>query len=300
MRKRKLLLVDGHSVLHRAYHAYPKTFKTKKGELTNAIYGFTSILLSNLKKIEPSHLAIAFDLPKPTFRHIKFVGYKTKRKKPDEELIGQIDRIKQVVRAMNIPIYEVEGYEADDVIGTLSKQVEEDDQAVILTSDRDALQLIEDDKIVVFIPGRFKVPDKIWDQNKFEDEWKFTPRRLIEYKALAGDKSDDIPGVKGIGDKGARELVSRYGRLEKVYQNLEELKPTLIKKLAEDQEMAQLSRELATIDTDVPIDLDWKETEIHRYNKEEVAKLFKELGFNSLMNKLPDDLWEKEVQEVLF
>lgn len=300
MKVRRLLLVDGHSLIHRAYHAYPKTLSTKSGEQTNAVYGFTRMLLTAIRELKPTHLAVAFDLPAPTFRHQTFVGYKKSRTKPDDELVEQIPRVKEVVEALNIPTHEVEGFEADDLIGTLAQKAKKNGQVTILTSDQDILQLVEGDRVVTLIPGRSKKPSKIWDQQEFEKEWGFSPKELVEYKALAGDKSDDIPGVKGIGDKGAQELVGKYGKLEKIYGHLNELKPGLVKKLAEDQEMAQLSRELATIDCHVPISLDWKEMEVHQYDKTRALKLFDELQFKSLVKMLPNDRFEQEVQEALF
>ncbi len=369
----KLLLVDGHSLIHRAYHAYPKTLATKTGELTNAVYGFTNILLTAINEIQPTHLAVTFDLPKPTFRQTMFVGYKRSRVKPDDELITQIPRVKEVVRTLNIPIYEVAGFEADDVIGTLARQatsplsvlgsrlsasgqsvvsrpvsetdklktgkhvtenrkLKTDNRVIILTSDRDLMQLIEGDMVVVKLPVRGArakgqgtrvkgqtnanslspqpsalSPDDIWNEDRFISEWGFAPKLLPDYKALAGDQSDDIPGVKGIGEKTAKELVAKFGGIDDIYRGL--LKgPTLslskglalIKKLAEGQDSAQLSKQLATIDMNVPIQLDWEQTKIHEYDKSKVMKLFEELEFRSLSKKLPNDKFEQEVQEALF
>lgn len=343
---RRLLLIDGHSLIHRAYHAYPKTLATKTGELTNAVYGFTNILLTAISEAQPTHLAVTFDLPKPTFRQAMFVGYKRSRVKPDDELITQIPRVKEVVRALNIPIYEVEGFEADDVIGTLAKQatnqlsvlgsrlsdlsqsvigqsvetdkpktdklgtenrkLKTDNRVVILTSDRDLMQLIRDNIVVVQFPAKGKIPAKIWNQEEFVGEWKFEPKLLPDYKALAGDQSDDIPGVRGVGEKTAKDLVSVYGEIDNIYrqllkgQALPRQGQALIKKLADGQDSAQLSKKLATIDTDVPIKLDWEQTEIHEYNKEQVFKLFEELEFRSLSKKLPNDKFEQTVQDALF
>jgi DNA polymerase-1 len=320
---KKLLLVDGHSLIHRAYHAYPKTLATGTGELTNAVYGFTNILLTAISEVQPTHLAVTFDLPKPTFRQTMFVGYKRSRVKPDDELITQIPRVKEVVKTLNIPIYEVEGFEADDVIGTLAKQAVNGSRlavnVIILTSDRDLMQLIEEEKVVVKMPARGRglkrshltvrqgeTLSDIWNENRFTADWGFSPKLLPDYKALAGDQSDDIPGVKGIGEKTAKELVSGYGEINNIYRELfkglalPRQGQALIKKLTDGQDSAQLSKKLATIDTDVPIKLDWEQTEIHEYEKEKVLKLFEELEFRSLSQKLPNDKYEQEVQEVLF
>lgn len=317
---RKLLLIDGHSLIHRAYHAYPKTLATKSGELTNAVYGFTNILLTAIAEVQPTHLAVTFDLPKPTFRQAMFVGYKRSRVKPDDELITQIPRVKEVVRALNIPIYEVEGFEADDVIGTLARQAR-GEKVIILTSDRDLMQLIEGDRVVVKMPLRGRdnnqkrpgllsegraFPDDIWNEKRFISDWSFTPKLLPDYKALAGDQSDDIPGVRGVGEKTAKELVSAYGEIDNIYRELfkgpvrQPAGRALIKKLTDGQDSAQLSKKLATIDTNVPIKLDWDKTGIHEYEKGKVLKLFEELEFRSLSKKLPNDKFEQEVQEALF
>lgn len=357
-------------MIHRAYHAYPRTLATGTGELTNAVYGFTNILLTAIDEVQPTHLAVTFDLPKPIFRQAMFVGYKRSRVKPDDELITQIPRVKEVVRALNVPIYEVEGFEADDVIGTLARQatnqlsvlgslpadaahqalqagrlsasgqsaigpsvsetdklktdkletenrkLKTDNRVIILTSDRDLMQLISGDMVVVKMPPRGTKAEgrrpkdegktDLWDEDRFISDWGFAPKLLPDYKALAGDPSDDIPGVKGIGEKTAKELVSEFGEIDNIYREL--LKGpalpkqgrALIKKLTDGQDSAQMSKKLATIDTDVPIKLDWEQTEIHEYNKEQVLKLFEELEFRSLSKKLPNDRFEQEVQEALF
>ena len=310
---KKLLLVDGHSLIHRAYHAYPKTLATKTGELTNAIYGFTNILLTAINELQPTHAAVAFDLPEPTFREQMFVGYKQSRVKPDDDMLVQIPRIKEIVAALNIPIFEVAGFEADDVIGTLAKQATGNrqqatgnEQVVILTSDRDLMQLVRGDDVVVQLPAKGKLPARIWNETDFINEWGFAPRLLPDYKALAGDQSDDIPGVRGIGEKTAKSLVADYGGIDDIYRELfkglalPRQGQALIKKMTDGQDSAQLSKKLATIDTAVPIKLDWKQTEIHEYDKQKVLKLFDELQFKSLIRKLPNDSFEQAVQEVLF
>ena len=335
--------------------------------MTNAVYGFTNILLTAISEVQPTHLAVAFDLPKPTFRQAMFVGYKRSRVKPDDELITQIPRIKEVVRTLNIPIYEVEGFEADDGIGTLAKQATRqflvvsqpvsetdkpktdeletenrkqitDNRVIILTSDRDLMQLIRDDRVMVKLPLRdskaksqrlkdegntgapapglqpsvFSLqPSDIWNEDRFISDWGFGPKLLPDYKALAGDQSDDIPGIKGIGEKTAKILVSSFGAIDDVYRQLiikrpglppegQALSQNIIKKLAEGQDGAQLSKKLATIDVEVPIKLGWKQTEIHQYDKQKILELFDELQFKTLIKKLPNDSFEQSVQEVLF
>lgn len=358
MGMKRLLLVDGHSLIHRAYHAFPMTLSSASGELTNVVYGFTRILLDAINDLRPTHVAIAFDLPGPTFRQTMFVGYKRSRVKPDDAMIKQIPRVKEMVQTFNMPIFEVPGFEADDVIGTLARQATDksdssspfshlavtprsardglrrqqarllqkstsdsppkDTQVVILTSDRDLMQLIRDERVMVEIPQRGAAKmrrrretnpyeDDIWNQKRFEEHWGFSPLLLPDYKAFAGDQSDDIPGVRGIGEKTAKILISTFGGVNDVYQALttddERLitsKKSLIDKLAEGQESAQMSKQLATIDCAVPIKLDWEETEVHGYDKEKVLALFEELQFKSLIPMLPNDSFEESVQEVLF
>ena len=228
-------------------------------------------------------------------------------------MLVQIPRIKEIVAALNIPIFEVAGFEADDVIGTLAKQATGNrqqatgnEQVVILTSDRDLMQLVRGDDVVVQLPAKGKLPARIWNETDFINEWGFAPRLLPDYKALAGDQSDDIPGVRGIGEKTAKSLVADYGGIDDIYRELfkglalPRQGQALIKKMTDGQDSAQLSKKLATIDTAVPIKLDWKQTEIHEYDKQKVLKLFDELQFKSLIRKLPNDSFEQAVQEVLF
>jgi len=207
----RLVLIDGHALLHRAYHAYPP-LTTSKGDMVNAVYGFTSILLSVLKQLKPKYVAVTFDKKAPTFRHKEYKGYKASRPKIDDELKVQIPKIFSVVQAFNMPIFAKDGFEADDLIGTLAKQAKID-EVMIVTGDRDALQLV-DEKIKVFIPGRSRQPVQVFDPEKFRKKYGFEPELLVDFKALAGDASDDIPGVKGIGGKGAQKLIQKFGTLE--------------------------------------------------------------------------------------
>jgi len=298
----RFVLIDGHALIHRAYHAYPLTLTTRKGELVNAVYGFTANLFSIFKTLQPEYVAVAFDLKGPTFRHKQFADYKASRVKPDEALINQIDRVKQVVKALNIPIFEVSGFEGDDVIGTLARQVEkEQDQTlevIIATGDRDALQLV-DDRVKVFFPGRGKLPARLVDEAKFQDEYGFAPEQLVDYKALAGDASDDIPGVRGVGPKKATQLIRQFGSVETLYQALDKedsrgLSASDIQKLKTGKEQAFLSRELARIVTRAPIKLKLKACKLTDYTEGTVKQLFEELEFHSLLSRLPG----KENQEV--
>ncbi len=304
------VLIDGHAIIHRAYHAYPKTLTTRSGELVNAVYGFTSILFSIFKELHPEYVVASFDLKGPTFRHKEFADYKITRPKVDEELIGQINRVKEVVKALNIPIFEVAGYEADDVIGTLVKKAlalraPKALEVVIASGDRDILQLL-DKNVVAYFPARGKMMARIIREDVFKKEYGFNPIQLIDYKALAGDASDNIPGVKGIGPKKAAFLVQKFGSIEKLYQHLNGGKDLAtvvaetglskldVEKLKNSQAQAELSKKLATIVTDVPIRLKLQACKLSDYDEDKVAQLFQKLEFRTLINRLPGHEQVKE------
>jgi len=296
----RLVLIDGHAVLFRAFHAYP-SLTTSEGELVNAVYGFSNILLNTISELKPTHIAVTFDCAAPTFRHTEYVGYKASRPEMPEDLAGQQERVREVVTTLNIPIFAVEGFEADDVIGTLAKQAEGETEVVIVTGDRDALQLVKDKRILVYMPGRGKMAPRMYDEEKFRQEYGFAPINLIDFKALAGDASDEIPGVAGIGEKGAKSLVSKLGTIEVMYGGIDQVKQEfgekVAQKLIDGQERAVLSKRLATIVTDVPIELNLAACQVHEYDKERIMKLFEELQFRSLIRKLPNDSFEQMVQE---
>ena len=306
---KQLVLIDGHSVLFRAFHAYP-TLTTSKGELINAVYGFTNILLTVIQELKPTHIAVSFDRAAPTFRHKEYKGYKAHRPDAPEELVNQQDRVEEVVSILNIPIFAEEGYEADDVIGTLVKQARKFDtgnskfEIIIVTSDRDALQLVDDQQVFVYTPGRGKQKAQLWDAEAVVEKYGLQPAQFISLKALAGDQSDEIPGVRGIGPKTATLLLQAYGDLEGVYAHSEDVKKrfgeAVARRLSEGKESADLSRRLATIVTDVPITLSLKACAVNDYDKVKVVEKFKELEFHSLILKLPNDSFEQMVQEEIF
>jgi len=286
---KKLLLIDGNAIIHRAYHALPP-LTTKSGELVNAVYGFTSTLLSVIEKFKPDYIAASFDLAGPTFRHEKFEDYKANRVKADDELYAQIPLVKKVVETFNIPIYEKEGFEADDVIGTLAKQagaLGSDLETIIVTGDMDTLQLI-DNKTKVYTMRRGLSDAVIFDAKATAEKYGgLVPEQLIDYKGLRGDPSDNIPGVKGIGEKTAIALLSQYESIEGVYEHLEEIKGAVKEKLARDKAQALLSKELATIDRNVPVNLELEKTVLHDFDRDKIVKLFGELNFYSLVKRLP-------------
>ncbi|MFH1840658.1 MAG: 5'-3' exonuclease H3TH domain-containing protein [Candidatus Shapirobacteria bacterium] len=281
---KRLVLIDGHAILHRAYHAFPLTLTTRKGELVNAVYGFTRILLSVIEELRPEYLAVTFDTGKPNFRHKEFVGYQVQRPHMDEELKDQIARVMQVVQSLNLPIFSLEGFEADDVIGTLAKQSKV--ETIIVTGDKDILQLVNS-STQVYMPGRGSGPATLYDEEKVKNFLGVLPTQIIDYKALVGDSSDNYPGVHGIGPKTATKLLSSYQNLDNIYTHLDDLEPLLRKKLIEGKEAAYLSQKLARIVIDSPVTLDLPACRVSDYDQTKVTQLFEELEFKSLLKKLP-------------
>lgn len=284
----KLLILDGNSVINRAYFGV-KPLTTREGLYTHAIYGFLNILERMEKEEQPEAIAVAFDLHGPTFRHLKYDGYKANRHGMPEELAQQMPIMKDVLRAMNIPIYECQGWEADDVIGTVGKICSNNGwECVIVTGDRDSLQLIDENvhvKLVISKPGNTSA--ELYTEERFREEYGFEPQKLIDLKALMGDSSDNIPGVAGVGPKTAKDLLHKFGSLDGVYQNLNDasIRPKLRKKLENDKEKAYLSYELATIVSEAPIDFEPREAIVQPYNKPELYKLFQKLEFVRLIDK---------------
>jgi len=250
-----LLLVDGNALLYRAYHAFPQTLTTSKGDPIGATYGFTRILLSTVKQLKPDCVAVCFDPRGGTFRDALYDQYKANRSAMPEDLASQIERTHQVVEYLEYPIYMAPGFEADDAIGTLAQQT--DSKVIILTGDQDIIQLVTD-RIHVYTPGTWPKVPVMYTPEKVKEKYGFDPIQMIEYKALRGDPSDNIPGVPGIGEVTGKDLVARFGTLENLYKNLDspDIKPAVKKKLEEHKDMAFLSHELATIRTDAPVKLD--------------------------------------------
>ena len=281
----KLVLVDGHALFHRAFHAMPP-LTTSKGELVNAVFGFTSMLLRVLGDIKPEYAVVAFDTKAPTFRHTEYTAYKAHRIAAPEEMHQQLPRIKEVVDSLNIPIFVLEGYEADDIIGTLANQAGEL-EVYIVTGDRDALQLVNNN-IKAYMPGKSLSDIVVYNGKKFEEKYGFKPKQLIDYKALVGDPSDNIPGVAGIGEVSATKLIQEFETVEEIYKNIDKIPEKISKKLAEGAESAVMSKKLATIDTAVPIRLDLNKCILSDYDHNKVTNLFEELEFKSLLKRLPN------------
>lgn len=284
----KLLILDGNSIINRAFYGV-KLLTTREGQYTNAIFGFLNILDRMEKDVKPDAVCVAFDLHGPTFRHLQYDGYKATRHGMPEELAQQMPVVKDVLRAMNIPIYECQGWEADDVIGTVSVICSNNDwECIIATGDRDSLQLIDKNvhvRLVISKPGQTTAT--IYDEALFEQEYGFGPKKLIDLKALMGDSSDNIPGVPGVGPKTATELLQKFGSLDGVYANLEDpsIRPKLREKLEAGKDSAYLSYDLATIRTNAPIDFAPMDAVINPYNKEALYALFTKLEFVKLIDK---------------
>ncbi len=284
----KLLILDGNSVINRAYFGV-KPLTTRDGLYTHAIFGFLNILERMEKEEQPEAIAVAFDLHGPTFRHLKYDGYKANRHGMPEELAMQMPVMKDVLRAMNIPIYECLGWEADDVIGTVGKICSNNEwECVIVTGDRDSLQLIDENvhvKLVISKPGQTTAT--LYTEEKFREEYGFEPKKLIDLKALMGDSSDNIPGVAGVGPKTATDLLHKFGSLDGVYENIDDksIRPKLREKLINDKENAYLSYDLATIRPEAPIDFEPRDAIVQPYNRHALYELFQKLEFVRLIDK---------------
>ena len=284
----KLLILDGNSVINRAFFGV-KPLTTREGLYTHAIYGFLNILERMEKEEQPEAVCVAFDLHGPTFRHLQYDGYKANRHGMPEELAMQMPVMKDVLRAMNIPIYECQGWEADDVIGTVGKICSNNSwECVIVTGDRDSLQLIDENvhvKLVISKPGQTTAT--LYTEELFREEYGFEPKKLIDLKALMGDSSDNIPGVAGVGPKTAKDLLAKFGSLDGIYANIDDasIRPKLREKLVNDKEKAYLSYDLATIRPEAPIDFEPKDAIVQPYNRPELYKLFQKLEFVRLIDK---------------
>ncbi|MGB9886641.1 MAG: DNA polymerase I [Moorellales bacterium] len=284
--KGKLLLLDGNSLLHRAFHALPP-LSTKQGLPTNAAYGFTTMLFKALEQEKPTHVAVAFDKARVTFRHEQYRDYKAQRPPTPEELRPQFEWVKRILSALNIPYFELEGYEADDLIGTLVRKAEEQGlESVIVTADRDALQLVSD-RTRVLLTKRGISQLATYDHRSLQEELGLEPRQIVDLKALMGDPSDNIPGVPGVGEKTALKLVREYGSLEELLSRVSEVyPPSLAEKLVDHAQQARLSKQLATIYREVPLEIDWESCRHRPPNREELLAVFRELEFKSLLKSV--------------
>ncbi|MFC1938803.1 DNA polymerase I [Chloroflexota bacterium] len=290
MKKPLLVLFDGNALIHRAFHALPPLTVSKTGEMVGAVYGFTLMLLKAISELKPTHCAIAFDMKAPTFRHQLFSEYKAHRPPAPEELISQLGRVRELVKTFNIPIFELEGYEADDVLGTLSYEASKQDiESVIVTGDADTMQLVSPNTKVLYPKPRGSFSDTIlYDASAVNEKYGVAPRYIADLKGLVGDPSDNIPGIPGVGRKTAAKLIGQFGTVEEIYTHLDEVSPPRLQTLLrQHEEIARQSKELATIVTEVPVTLHLDNCRLSHYDRQQVAELFRELEFFSLLAKLP-------------
>lgn len=285
----RLIIIDGNAILHRAFHALPP-LTAPDGTLTNAVYGFTSMLIRLIFDLTPTHIAVAFDRPKPTFRKKLFNDYQIKRPKMDDGLAAQIPMVHDVLTAMHIPIYEQDGFEADDVIGTLcTHKPKTIDQVIIVTGDRDLLQLVTD-TTKAYMPTKGLSEAKLYGPAETRERLGVDPTQIPDYKALAGDQSDNYPGVPGVGPKTAITLIKNYKTVELLYKALDKHTVTipdgLKEKLTKSRDLAVLSKTLATIRTDVPIHTGIPLLTKEQLKTPEVIQQLELLGFTSLVKRL--------------
>ena len=297
IKKKRLIIIDTSILIYRAYHALPP-FRTKKGDLINAIYGFSLIFFRVIRDFQPNYIVAAFDTPKPTFRHTEFKEYKGKRPPMPEELSSQIGRIKELLKEFGIFSLEKEGFEADDIIGTVAALVQKEKmwpemEIIIITSDLDTLQLVERN-INVCTLKRGINDIMLYDEEKVKERDDLLPSNLIDFRALKGDPSDNIPGVAGIGEKTAISLLKDFGSLDNIYHQIEKesdqaakIKLPIKEKLIKNKESAFFSRSLSIIKKDVPVNFYLEECNFKNYNREKGAGVLKKLELFSLINKMP-------------
>ncbi|EKD76606.1 MAG: hypothetical protein ACD_43C00050G0004, partial [uncultured bacterium] len=286
-KKTTVAIIDAHALIHRAFHALPP-LSTKDGLMVNAVYGFLTILFKMLRTLKPTHVAVVFDAPGSTFRHKLYKAYKATRKKQPDELYLQIPIIQEIVEAFNFATFSQTGYEADDLIGTLTQVLPKNVNKYIVTGDMDALQLVDDHTFVYAM--RKGVSDTvIYDPAEVERKLNgLTPQQVVDYKALRGDTSDNIPGIRGIGEKTATTLLLEHGNLEAVLKHAADYKGALREKLAAGRADAELSKTLATIDRAVPLKVTLDQLAIQPYDRAKIVQLVQKLEFKSLLNHLPD------------
>ncbi|HOD96634.1 MAG TPA: DNA polymerase [Candidatus Paceibacterota bacterium] len=293
-----LILIDSHALIHRCFHALPN-LTTPKGEPIGAVYGTIRIILKIIREFKPDYLAACFDLAEPTFRHKEYKEYKATRPKTDENLIPQFDKVREFFSAVPIKYFEIPGYEADDLIGTLVKKFsnEKDLKIIILTGDLDTLQLVDDDKVVVYTMKKGIQDTVIYNEKEVQERYGLSPKQLIDFKALKGDPSDNILGVKGIGEKTAIELIKHFETLENLYQKIENenfqktsearlIKPKTLAALLDQKEQAFFSKYLTTLNCNAPLEVKLSDLKFNGINKESLIPLFKKWRFESLVNQL--------------
>ena len=285
--EKRLIIIDGNSIINRAFYALPD-MSNSEGLKTNAIFGFVRMMFKIIEDYQPTHMSVAFDKKAPTFRHKQYADYKAGRKKMPDELAQQLQPLKDLLDKFNINRLELEGYEADDLIGTVARLGEENDFKVyIVTGDKDAIQLASH-KTTTLITKKGVGEVEEYNYDSVLERYEMTPTQFIDLKGLMGDKSDNIPGVPGVGEKTGIKLLKQYSTIENLIEHTDELKGSIKKKIEENKDLALMSKELATIITNVPIEVKLEDLEYGDYNKDDVVEKFKEFGFTSLITKLLD------------
>jgi DNA polymerase-1 len=279
----KLVIFDGHAILHRAFHALPP-LTTRAGEPINAVYGLVSMLLRVIQDLNPTHIVFCMDEKAPTFRHDLFTDYQSQRPQTAQELVSQIEKSRDVMRAFNIPVFSKPGFEADDVIATIVKEAKVE-EVVIVTGDRDILQLVNT-KIKIYMPILGLSNSKLFGVEETVHRLGVLPELIPDYKALVGDPSDNYPGVPGIGPKTAISLINKYKSFEEIYKNLADIPPATREKLTKGRESALMSHKLATIVDDVPVKFDLAEASKWDVDSPKVLDLFSEYGFKTLSERV--------------
>lgn len=286
----RVLLVDGSAIMHRAYYALPQ-LNDGQGRPTGAIYGFVRMLLKAIKELQPKYVVVAFDRPEPTFRKQMFIGYQAQRAEMEPELAEQFDRVRQLLQALEIPVVEKPGFEADDLLGTLSLQAKQQakrlgiNQIVILTGDKDLMQLV-DDQVNLYLPVKGVSEAQLIDKQAVIDKLGITPEQVVDYKALVGDPSDNYPGVHGIGPKTAVKLLAEYHDWDNLWQHLDDLPKSVREKLVQGKSGGELSRQLARIKRDVDLTMDWNQAKTVVDNPAHLQQVLQEFGFHSLVKQL--------------
>src|SRR3990172_7515979 len=284
---KRLMLLDGNGLIYRGYFALPP-LTTSKGELVNAVFGFCSIVLRGIQDLHPDYVAVAFDLAGPTFRHERFAEYKATRARMPNDLRDQFPKVREVVKALRFPVYELAGFEADDVIGTLAVEAEGRGlETTIVTGDLDMLQIVSDH--VRLMTTRSGVENTIlYDPARIHERFELVPGQMIDYKALKGDPTDNIPGVPGVGEKTAAKLIREFGSLDAVYERIAEVKPDKLRdKLIEHRPQVDQGQALSRIVRDVPVALDLEAARLRDYDRDTVIRLFREYEFRTLIERLP-------------
>jgi len=297
-KKKRLFLIDGSALAYRSYFAFIRNpLINSKGVNTSAVFGFTNSLLKILKDEKPDYLAIIFDTAAPTFRHELYKEYKSTRSKMPEDMSVQLPLVYEVIEAMQLPVLEMDGFEADDLMGTLAKKAKKKGlQTILVTGDKDFLQLVDED-ILVLNPRRAGEEMELLDEKKVREKFAVPPQHVTDVLALMGDASDNVPGVPGIGEKTALELVKKFGNLENLLDNLQEVEKKKLKENIEfNADQARLSKRLVTIDTNVPSELDLEKFKIKNYITPRVKEIFKELEFTSLLEQVSEKEIEKSVK----